>query len=88
MFLPTAESIFELENIENYIEGPLKVKQLDNRGIEFSNVNEIRLFGDKVFVATSIGLFTKSESEFFTPKKEDENTQKTGELTTFSLKQN
>lgn len=88
MFLPTAESIFELENIENYIEGPLKVKQLDNRGIEFSNVNEIRLFGDKVFVATSMGLFTKSESEFFTPKKEDENTQKTGESITFFLEQN
>jgi hypothetical protein len=88
MFLPSAESILELENIENYKEGPLMVQQLDNQGIEFSNVNEIRLFGDKVFVATSIGLFTKSVSEFFTPKKEDENTQKTGESITFFLDQN
>ncbi|MBT0811711.1 hypothetical protein KIH41_10530 [Litoribacter ruber] len=55
------------EDAENYT-----LERLDDTNLTFSNINDIQVFRDKVYVATSMGLFTKSLDGFFDRYEEPE----------------
>lgn len=63
------EGILDREPVE------WEFRRLDDTNIAFSSINAIAKFRDKVYVATSIGLFTKSEEAFWDSYVEKDNDQ-------------
>jgi hypothetical protein len=58
--------IFEAMEFNEFSGQPINFKRIDTQGLEFANLNDVRLFGERVFVAANTGLFLKSESAFWT----------------------
>jgi hypothetical protein len=62
--------IFEAMEFNEFSGQTINFKKIDTQGLESANLNDVRLFGERVFVAANTGLFYKSESAFWTYGKE------------------
>jgi hypothetical protein len=69
------DNLFEAMEFNEYSGQPIDFKRIDTQGLEFANLNDVRLFGERVFVAANTGLFLKSESDFWTYVKEIDDRQ-------------
>lgn len=69
------DNLFEAMELNEYSGQPIIIKKIDTQGLELSDINDVRLFGEKVFVAANTGLFLKSESAFWTYAKEIDDRQ-------------
>ena len=69
------DNIFEAMEFNEFSGQPINFKRIDTQGLEFANLNDVRLFGERVFVATNTGLFFKSESAFWTYAKGTDDNQ-------------
>lgn len=62
-------NLFEAMEFNDYSGDPINFKRIDTQGMEFADLNDVRLFGERVFVASNTGLFFKAESDFWTYAK-------------------
>lgn len=73
IYHPVFHEFHEVEGVLDEEAEQWTLRRLDDTNITFSNINDIVAFGDKVYVATSIGLFTKSLEGFWDSYEEPEN---------------
>jgi len=74
IYHPVFHVFHEVEGVLHEDAEEWNLRRLDDTNLSFSSINDIVAFGDKVYVATSIGLFTKSLDGFWDSYEESDNT--------------